>query len=231
MDAYVNLHGQMVTTVALRDSLFPAAGIFAIDKAKFGHPKVYGWMVDYFYRGYEANGIDAGIKVLEPYLNDPNCLTSKRLEITRRLEGLKTLVPGSRAPDIELKTEQHVSFVMSEFNPVSDYILVVFWSADCNHCMELINKLYPWHQQAGRKEKVSVVAVSLDETETEIAAWRQVVPSMPAWTHLNAPEGVNSKAAHDYYVLATPMMFLLSSSSKEIVALPGSLNELEAAIQ
>ncbi|MCU0371211.1 MAG: DUF5106 domain-containing protein, partial [Bacteroidales bacterium] len=96
MDNYVNLYGQMVTTTALRDSLFSLAGKTAIERARGGHPLVYGWMVDYFYRGYETNGIDAGMKILEPYLDDPKCMTSKRQEISRRLKGIETLVPGSK---------------------------------------------------------------------------------------------------------------------------------------
>ncbi|MEI6900350.1 MAG: alkyl hydroperoxide reductase, partial [Bacteroidota bacterium] len=74
MDGYVNLYGQLSKTVALRDSLFPLAGKTAIEKARKGNPKVYGWMVDYFYRGYEANGLDVGTKILKPYIDDPNCL-------------------------------------------------------------------------------------------------------------------------------------------------------------
>ena len=70
MDGYVNLYGPLCTTTALRDSLFPLAGKTAIEKAKQGHPMVYGWMVDYFYHGYETNGINAGMKILEPYLKD-----------------------------------------------------------------------------------------------------------------------------------------------------------------
>ncbi len=71
IDTYVNMHGQLATTVALRDSLFPEAARKAIEKSRKGHPEVYGWMVDYFYRGFEVNNIPAGMKVLEPYLNDP----------------------------------------------------------------------------------------------------------------------------------------------------------------
>jgi hypothetical protein len=48
-------------------------------------------MVDYFYKGFESNNIPDGTKVLKPYLNDPNCLTSKRMEIERRLKGIETL--------------------------------------------------------------------------------------------------------------------------------------------
>ena len=106
MDNYVNLYGQLSTTIALRDSLFPLAGKNAIAIAKNGHPLVYGWMVDYFYKGYEANGLDAGMKILAPYLDDPNCLTSKRMEINRRLKGIEKLVAGSKAPEINIKDKE-----------------------------------------------------------------------------------------------------------------------------
>ena len=83
MDNYVNLYGKLATTITLRDSLFPIAARVAIEKAKVGHPLVYGWMVDYFYRGFEANNIQSGMKVLQDYLGDPNCLTSKNWGTSR----------------------------------------------------------------------------------------------------------------------------------------------------
>ncbi len=230
MDNYVNLYGGLSTTVALRDSLFPLAGKTAIEKAKIGHPLVYGWMVDYFYRGYETSGIDAGMKILEPYLNDPNCLTTKRQEITKRLEGMKTLVAGSKAPNIVLKDNEDNLFVLDEFETQSNYILILFWSADCSHCVEMADKLYPW-QQSEMQQKMMVVAISLDETETEIVAWEQKIEKLKGWKHMRAVEGINSKVANDYYILATPVMVLLDAKTKEIVAVPNTLNELLTAME
>jgi len=231
MDGYVNLYGQLSTTVALRDSLFQLAGQRAIEKAKQGHPMVYGWMVDYFYHGYETNGINAGMKVLEPYLKDTNCLTSKRQEIARRLKGMETLVPGSKAPNIALTDMYGSLFKLYEFQPRVKYLLLFFWSADCSHCVEMENQLYPWQQQPEMQQKIRVVAVSLDETDTEIAAWQKKIPQMKGWKHLRAPEGVRSKVASDYYVLSTPVMILLDAKTKEIIALPNTLNELVTAIK
>jgi len=231
MDNYVNLYGQMVSTISLRDSLFSLAGISAIEEAKKGHPLVYGWMVDYFYRGYEANGLDAGIKILEPYMNDPSCLTSKRQEISRRLEGIETLVPGSGAPAISMTDPQGGLFNLCDYGTPGDYILILFWSADCDHCMEMVSALYPWQQQNDVINKLSVVAISLDETETEIAAWNQKIADFKSWKHLLAPEGVRSQVAYDYYILATPIMVLLDAKSKEIVALPGTLTELKKEVE
>ena len=231
MDSYVNLYGQLATTAALRDSLFPLAGKNAIEKAKQGNPLVYGWMVDYFYRGYETNGITAGMKVLETYLNDSNCLTSKRQEIAQRLKGMKTLVAGSIAKNIIMKDSVGNLFDLSELKTPCKYILLLFWSAGCSHCMEMVNSLYPWQQQSEIKQKIQVVAISLDETEPEIKSYKQKIKELKGWNHLHAKEGVRSKEASDYYVLATPVMILIDVKTRKIIATPDALNELITAIK
>jgi peroxiredoxin len=231
MDNYVNLYGQMAKTTALRDSLFPLAGKRAIEKAKTGDPLVYGWMVDYFYRGYESNAIDAGMKALAPYLDDPNCLTSKRQEIERRLKGMETLVAGSKAPDISLKDAEGNQFELKDFQPETKYTLLMFWSADCSHCMETVNALYPWHQLQENQKAVSVIAISLDETETEVKAWEKKIPSLSGWRHIRGEAGVRSKVAGDYFVLATPVMVLLDAKTHNIVAMPNTINELIKSLQ
>ncbi len=231
MDNYVNLYGQLSTTTALRDSLFPAAGRNAIEKAKNGDPLIYGWMVDYFYRGYESNGIDAGMKVLEPYLNDPKCLTSKRQEIERRLKGMETLVIGSKAPDISMKDPDGNPFELYKTETPCKYILLLFWSAGCSHCVETVDMLYPWQHQAEVQQKIKVVAVSLDETESEVKLWEQKILKLDGWKHLHAKEGVRSKEASDFYVLATPVMVLLDAKTKEIVASPNTVEELKKVIK
>ncbi len=176
MDNYVNLYGQLSTTEALRDSLFPLAGKNAIEKARKGHPLVYGWMVDYFFRGYESNNIPAGMKVLEPYLNDPGCLTSKRMEIDRRLKGMETLVVGSKAPNIELKDTQGNLFEAC-------MILILQHRIFCYCSGQLTAAIVPkrlTRSTPGRNNRrycksYQLLAISLDETETEIAAWNQKV--------------------------------------------------------
>jgi len=231
MNAFVNLHVQMATTVALRDSLFPAAARTAIEKARKGHPDVYGWMVDYFYRGFESNNIPAGMKVLQAYLDDPNCKTSKRKEIERRLQGMTTLVAGKKAPDIQLKDRNGNLFSLYDFHPETSYILLLFWSADCSHCVETADAIYPWSLQPDIRKKLSVVAVSLDETETELKAWEKKRPLLSEWNHLLAPEGVRSTVANDYYILATPVMVILDVRSKEIISLPNTLSDLQKALR
>jgi thioredoxin-related protein len=230
MDGYVNLYGQLSSRETDRDSLFSLAGKTAVEKARKGNPKIYGWMVDYFFNGYEKNNIPAGIKILEPYLNDPNCLTTKRMEINRRLKGMESLTKGTRVPDIQLKDANGIPFDLYSFNPSSQYILLLFWSADCNHCIELVDDIYPWQKQPGIQQKLLVVAISLDETETEIAAWNQKIKSLKDWKHIRSGEGIRSKVTSDYYILSTPVMILIDGRTKEIISLPSSLSELKEAM-
>jgi thioredoxin-related protein len=95
----------------------------------------------------------------------------------------------------------------------------------------MIANFHPWQQQPENSKKVSVVAVSLDETETETAAWKEKIKGLVGWRHMLAPEGVRSQAAYDYYVLATPVMILIDSKTKNIISLPGGMEELKAAVE
>lgn len=230
MDNYVNLHGQMVKSAASRDSLLFSAATSAVLKAKQGNPRIYGWMVDYFFRGFESNNIPGGVKALEPYINDPLCLTLKKLEIQRRIKGTETLVNGSRVPDIELTNSRGNKFGLYKYTPESPYILLLFWSADCSHCTETVDALYSWWQLPENKSKISVVAVSLDETTTEISKWEEKIKVVNEWQNLRPDEGVNSKVANDFFILATPVMILIDAKTKEIISQPASVVELDAGL-
>jgi thiol-disulfide isomerase/thioredoxin len=227
MDRYVNLYGELATGITLRDSLFTQAGKIAIEKARAGHPMVYGWMVDYFFNGYESFAIEKGIKMLQTYRADPNCLTTKRQEINKSLKGIETLVPGTIAPNIFLHDSEYVPFELNTYSTKKNYILLLFWSAGCGHCIETVEKLYPLCRQDKVQKKLEIVAISLDETDTEIQAWQQKITELKGWIHLRAAEGLRSVVAGDYYILGIPVMILLRAKTKEIIALPKSAEQLD----
>ena len=249
MDGYVNIYGSLSTTAASRDSLFPLAGKTAIEKARQGHPKVYGWMVDYFYTGYESFNMTAGIKMLEPYLNDTLCLTRKRQAIGKRLKGMKTLLIGSLAPDFILDDNAGNTVLFSQYktNPDTRGKLLLFWSADCGHCTDLVNELYPWYQQLGDslsmpalsgvevskgdKKLVEVFALSLDDTDTEIAVWKNAITQLQGWKHIRCDGGINSKEANAYFILSTPVMILVDAQTNKIIATPESVQQLSEALK
>ncbi len=230
MDEYMRMYGMQATTSELRDTLFTQAGRIACEKASGGHPKVYGWMVDYFYVGYETYHIDKGMDILKEHINNPNCLTSKKQQILKRLEGMIKLVPGVLAPDFVISDEQGNNFEFYKWKAKARYKLLLFWSAGCVSCHELVEGLKQWYSKPANKKKLDIVAVSLDETETDVRKWVSAIAGLSAWKHLHAKEGVNSSVAREYAILSTPVMFLMESKSNKIVAVPGDLKQLAAAV-
>jgi len=226
MTNYVNIYGSLSVSEVLRDSLFTQAGSIACEKASKGHPKVYGWMVDYFYTGYEAYGINNGMAMLQQHINNPNCLTSKKQQIIKRLDGMIRLVPGAKAPGFILSDNDSNDFDFHSFKGTGKYKLLLFWSADCGHCQDLINKLATWYNTNDNKEKLDIIAVSLDETETEVQQWENAIIDLPGWKHLRTKEGINSAVANNYAILSTPVMFLVGSENNIIVSVPIDFTKL-----
>lgn len=226
MDQYVNLYTSLETSPSQKDSLLCMAGRIAIDKAKIGHPLVYGWMVDYFFTGFESNNISVGLKMLEPYISDSNCLTNKRQLITKRLTGLKALIPGIIAPDFILKDQKGKIIHFNEYKTNCRYKLILFWAAGCSHCTELVKKLYPWYQQYKNKKQVEIFTLSLDNTESDILTWKNIITKLPEWNHKLCKGGINSKEATAYYILSTPVMILVDPKSNQIIELPETINAL-----
>ena len=252
--AYVNIYASLAKTQADLDSLYPLIGKTAIEKARLGNPKLYGWMVDYFYNGYESTNMPAGIKMLEPYINDTACLTTKRQAIEKRLKGIKTLTIGTLAPDFMLKDDAGNDVLFSKYKSVrhceggtarpefisgteaisAKYKLLLFWSADCSHCKELVGKLYTWYNQqpvntpnGASYPLVEVFALSLDESETEIPIWQNAITQLPGWKHIRCEGGINSPEANAYFILSTPVMFLIDNKTNKICAIPENTDKLK----
>jgi thiol-disulfide isomerase/thioredoxin len=186
-------------------------------------------MVDYFFNGYESMNIQAGITMLEPYIKDPNCLTYKRREIEKRVTGIQSITPGTKAPDFTFTDEKGKTQSFADYKTSSKYKLVLFWSADCEHCEAVVNELYKWHQS--NSSKIDVFALSLDESDTEIPKWEVRHKQLTGWNHILTQGGINSKEAEAYFILSTPTMFLVDSKTNEIISSPASFDELMEVVK
>jgi hypothetical protein len=95
----------------------------------------------------------------------------------------------------------------------------------------MVGELYPLSQQMEVQQKLEIAAISVDETATELREWQQKITDLQGWTHLQAKEGLRSKVANDYYILGVPVMILINSKTKEIVALPENSEELKKYLE
>ncbi len=223
MDNFVNKYVELATNQDMITDLFVEAGQKAIETAKTGDSEFYGWMVDYFFNGYESMNIQTGITMLEQYTKDPNCKTYKRKEIEKRVTGIQTLAEGSLAPDFSFTDDSGKTQNFLKYTTSAKYKLVIFWSADCEHCEATVNELYNWHKN--NKNKMDIFALSLDESDTEIPKWQARHKELSGWNHILTKGGVNSKEAESYYILSTPTMFLIDSKTNKIISSPSSFEE------
>jgi hypothetical protein len=228
INGYVGLFGAQSTTEALRDSLFTQAADMACAKASTGAPKMFGWMVDYFYNGFSAYNITAGLTMLEKYSADPRCHTSRKAEIARRTKGIKTLVPGVVVPKLTLHNFDDLEVAIDTHTCDKAFRLIVFYDSECDHCHDLLAALNEWYKKPENSVWLDVLTIALDRTREDWEPFH-TEKAFP-WTDLYAPEGINSTAASDFYVLSAPYMYLVDKNGKLIDA-PDTVEEMNEMIK
>ena len=226
MGVYMELYGMQAVMPELRDSLFTQAGRIACEKASKGHPEVYGWMVDYFYVGYEVHDIKEGMAMLKEHIDNPNCLTSKKQQIISRLEGMRNLVPGALSPDFSILDSQGNNFEFHKHIPRQQYKLLLFSSSTCEACQHISDMLEKWYAKPENSQRVDIIIISIDPIRKE----KLEQAGSLGWKCLYLKEGVNSSTARDYSVLSVPAMFLINSKSNIIASVPGGFDELVEGI-
>lgn len=160
------------------------------------------------------------LKVLTQY----SCMLNDNL--TNQLEAYRSMKIGKKAPDIVLngdvfkngipiKGQKYLSGIKSK------YRLVVFGASWCLKCTEELSellRLYPkW-----RSKDVEVVFVSLD---TDISVFKSFSSVFPFYSSCDYKQW-DAQAVKDYYVFATPTMFLLDTNQK-IILRPNSINQVD----
>lgn len=226
MDGYIGLYSMKAATEELRNSLLIEAGRIACEKASQGHPEVYGWMVDYFYKGYAGSKIDDGMVMLKVHINNPDCLTSKREQITKYLEGKSVLTPGALAPDFVIADKEGNDFEFHKWKGIARYKLLLFTLTGCAGCKTLKDALIKWYDEPKNRERLDIIVIDLRETETSAERAKTVAAIPSEWKYIYAKGGMDSPVAMDYAITGAPAMFLIETEGNTIVSLPNTFIEL-----
>ncbi len=174
--------------------------------------KIYEFVIDYLIGGFEQFGFNKVITHIASQTPvDEDC---ENEELKHRLETLKKLIPGNKAPEIEIG-----DIKLSKIK--KKYTLVLFYASWCPHCNEIIPELQAFYTDF--KPNVEVVSISIDTSKTEYKSYVNKVKMQ--WLNECDFKGWDTQAAIDYGVYVTPNMFLLDEE-KKIVARPTSIIEL-----
>lgn len=184
-------------------------------------------VTDYLFDLLERHSLFAASEYLAlKLLNEVSCTLDG--DLVKQLETYRAMKKGNKAPDIEFigdglysnlsknTTYKRLTDIKSKFK------LVVFGASWCPKCTEEIPeivKIYPnW-----KSKDVEIVFISLDESKDAFQRFSEKFP----FISISDLKKWESKIAKDYFVFATPTMYLLDSDNL-IVLKPISAKQIDA---
>ncbi|NOX17830.1 MAG: redoxin domain-containing protein [Chlorobi bacterium] len=188
---------------------------------------VYQQMTEYLTKGFKKLGFNNVIDyIVDNYIITDNlCLDSDMGNfIEMRINQAKIFAKNVKVPDIELPDLQ--GKIINLYDVAADKTLILFYSSHCPHCQEFLPKLLEFYLQ--NKNKFEIFGVSLDTNPQE---WKNFVKNNNYnWINVSDLKGWESKVSYDFYIYATPTMFLVDKNFK-IINRPNNLDELKTALE
>ncbi len=221
---YLTYYRNPQLPLELLEKEFMSAVDSILNKAKV-NSIVYQHVVEYLLDGFKKFGFDNVLNyIVENYvIKDDLCLDQKlTAALDKRIEQTKKFKIGTTVPNIIIPD---LSGSTIELNKIqSEKTLIVFYASWCPHCQTLlpqINELY----KNQKEKKFEVVAISIDTTKTD---WLNFVKNnnLDNWINASDLKGWDGKATTDYFIYATPTMFLVDKD-KKLIAIPKTIEELK----
>ncbi|MDP2365424.1 MAG: TlpA disulfide reductase family protein, partial [Ignavibacteria bacterium] len=100
---------------------------------------------------------------------------------------------------------------------------IIFYASWCPHCQTLLPQIYDYYKNQ-KEKKFEVLAISIDSSRTD---WLNFVKTNNLnWINVSDLKGWAGQAVLDYYIYATPTMFLVDKNLK-LIGIPKTLEELK----
>ncbi|HSW55550.1 MAG TPA: TlpA disulfide reductase family protein, partial [Ignavibacteriaceae bacterium] len=193
-----------------------------LNKAKVNEI-VYTHIVEYLLDGFKKFGFDNVLNyIVENYvIKDDLCLDQKLTSaLDRRIQQSKNFKVGNSVPNILLPDSSGSEIELNKIK--TSQILIIFYASWCPHCQTLLPEIYDLYKKQ-KEKKFEVLAISIDTSKTD---WLNFVRNKNLdWLNVSDLEGWDGTAAIDYYLYATPTMFLINKERKILLASP-SVKEL-----
>lgn len=221
---YLTYYRNPQLPLELLEKEFMAAIDSILGKAKVNEV-VYTHIVEYLLDGFKKFGFDNVINyIVENYvIKDDLCLDHKLSNtLDRRIQQAKNFKTDSTVPDIILPDSSGTIINLKDLN--NEKILVIFYASWCPHCQTLLPEIYDKYKNQSEK-KFEVLAVSMDTSRTD---WLNFLRENNLnWLNVSDLKGWDGKAAEEYFIYATPTMFLVDRNMKLLKLVDSSIvNEI-----
>lgn len=219
---YLTYYRNPQLPLELLEKEFMAAVDTILNKAKVNEI-VYTHITEYLLDGFKKFGFDNVLNyIVENYvIKDDLCLDQKLTSVLdRRIQQSRYFKVGNTVPDIILPDSAGTEVELNKIN--AEKILIIFYASWCPHCQTLLPEVYKLYKNQ-KKKNVEVLAVSIDTLRTD---WLNFIRNNNLnWLNVFDLKGWDGKAASDYYLYATPTLFLIDQNKKLILNQP-SIEEL-----
>jgi len=210
---YLTYYRNQQLPKALLEKEFTKAVDTLLNKAKVNE-LVYQQTTEYLIDGFTKFGFDEIINyIIDNYvIKDDLCLdTEVESTIQKRIDQAKYFKIGSTVPNIILPDLDGKIVDLSKID--ADKVLIIFLASWCPYCKTNLPELVK-HYNNQKERKIEILAVSLDEKKEE---WVKLIKDYKLdWLNVSDLKGWSGKAMLDYFIYATPTMFLVDNNRKII---------------
>ncbi len=224
---YLTYYRNPQLPMGLLEKEFEAAIDTILSKAKVNEI-VYKHIVEYLLDGFKKFGFDNVINyIIENYvIKDELCLDEKlETALERRIQQSKNFKVGTIVPNIIVSDSTGLLIELNKIN--SEKTLIIFYASWCPHCQTLLPQVYDLYKNQ-KDKKFEVLAISIDTSRTD---WLNfVISNNLNWLNVSDLKGWEGQAVSDYYIYATPTMFLIDKD-KKLIGLPGTVENIMSLSQ
>lgn len=154
-------------------------------------------------------------------------------DLKERVDKIRPLLIGKVAPDPQLRFVPSEHFIEAQNDTAlkryphagsffnisqvdADYIVLLFWEANCSHCKKVVPDVYKLYQESLKDQNIKVVAVSTLFGEDGKEEWIDFVNNKKLYDWINAWNPYDYKYKEMYDIRSTPQIFVLNKD-KEII--------------
>ncbi len=176
------------------------------------HPLYFNGVADFLKIGFQQMELPKATHLIAQQTAIHNACTDPLLQQRWQLQNDKEplVATGQTAPALQQLVKSDGTSV---HHLALSSTLLVFWTADCPHCLRDLPDLHLWLKN--NQPQLEVTAVSLDAWES---SWKAELRQLESWQHLRDPKGWEGLTASKYPVGTAPYFVRIDKYGKIIQA-------------